>query len=192
MRSFAKFFGQERAAHRAVYHWTSCFSWMAGAKRDWRAVSAVAVLAVACEPYGSCDGLAIGDRLHVTITHIQRGSDCRPSLDLGEGTVLDLTVTDLIRDERCISATGTVVSLNSNIYFSGGPGLDDDTDGSGFYGSYRAQTDACMGAIQFYLNVKLDGSRPSASSIRTEVSLSASQCGSSECSFDADAVARRL
>jgi len=142
----------------------------------------------ACAPYGRCSDLQVGEQVRLSIKDFRSGEPCDPRLEIGEGTVLEVTVAEFLAGDSCESATGPVRDVGNELKLQE---FRDDQSAShthsDFWGRYDFETADCSGWLELSFEL------PVAEDILTEAEIYA---GSSDCEvrcgFSASASAVRF
>ncbi len=115
-------------------------------------LSGAGLLVNSCLSYQPCGDLKVGDRVRVEVTEIYWGDPCSPAFPIGEGSLVDVTVTGSLRGERCESATGTV-DIGESVAVVGPLEMEDEEDAhSAFFGLYEVNTSTCSGTLELSLS----------------------------------------
>ncbi len=102
----------------------------------------VGLLSADCKGYGPCSDLKIGDRVRLEVTGISFKPPCSTFELLDVGSVLELTVTEEIRGDFCITLTGTVTDPSGSIRFdriAPQPGTEDSEQTEDAFGAFYGQ-----------------------------------------------------
>ncbi len=157
------------------------------------------LLSADCKGYGPCSDLEIGDRVRLEVTGVSFKPPCSTFELLDVGSVLELTVTEEIRGDFCITTTGTVTDPSGSIRFdhiAPQPGAEEseqteDAHGD-FYGQYEADPEPAICSPWMELSVELPF-EGKGSTANTVINIDTDGCGNGlRCRTNFNAIATRL